>query len=136
MYLNLYNHLKKVNPVFFKVLPDGEGSKGDSWTTSYLTSTGKVDAVYTLTDFNDSTILIDFKESSITITKAEMMGGETTTKMNNESTGKIILDRFTGIIKEKTITTDSKGNAETSFGTLPVTSKTTIVITVNPVAEK
>ena len=31
------------------------------------------------------------------------MGSETTTTMNNKSTGKIILDPVTGIIREKTI---------------------------------
>ena len=46
--------------------------------------------------------------------------------------GKIILDRATGIIKEKTISTESNGNTEAPFGTLPVTSKTTTVITVKP----
>jgi hypothetical protein len=50
--------------------------------------------------------------------------------MNNKSTGKIIIDRATGIIREKTMKTDSNGNTETSFGTLPVTSATTITITV------
>ena len=94
---------------------------------------GKVDAAYSISDINDSTIVVDFAENSVSITKAEMMGSETTTTMNNKSTGKIILDRVTGIIREKTITTESNGNTEAPFGTLPVTSKTTTVITVKPV---
>ncbi len=59
-----------------------------------------------------------------------MMGNETVTTMNNKSTGKIILDRATGIMKQKTETTESNGNTETSFGTLPVTSKTVTTIIV------
>ena len=134
--LDLVQPPQKGKPSFFKVLPDGEGGKGDTWTTSYPANGGKVDAGYTIADINDTTIVIDFAENSVTISKAEMMGSETTTTMNNKSTGKIILDRVTGIMKEKTITTESNGNTEAAFGTLPVTSKTTTVITVNPVAEK
>lgn len=120
---------------FFKVLPDTEVGKGDAWTVSYERDGGKADAAYAIADINDSTIVVDFAENSVTVTKAEMMGNETTTTMNNKSTGKIILDRQTGIMKEKTITTDSNGNTETSFGTLPVTSKTTTVIKVKPVSQ-
>ncbi len=115
---------------FFKVLPDKEASKGQAWTESYINENGKFDAAYTVTDITDSTIVVDFAATSITITKAEMMGSPTTTSMNNKSTGKIILDKKTGIMKEKTISTESNGNTEASFGTLPVTSKTTTTIKV------
>ena len=131
--LDLVQPPQKGKPSFFKVLPDGEGGKGDSWTTNYEAAGGKTEAAYSIADINDSTIVVDFAEKSVTITKAEMMGSETTTTMNNKSTGKIILDRVTGIIREKTFTTEANGNTEASFGTLPVTSKTTTVITVKPV---
>lgn len=119
---------------FFKILPDVETGKGEPWTVSYINQNGKFDEAYTISDINDSTIVVDFVTSSITVSKAEMMGSETTTTMNNKSTGKIIINRVTGIIKEKTITTESNGNTEASFGTLPVTSKTTVTITVKPVS--
>jgi hypothetical protein len=54
------------------------------------------------------------------------------TNMTNAYTGKIILDKTTGIIKEKTITTTSTGTTEAMGNTTPVTSKTTISIKVNP----
>ena len=118
---------------FFKVLPETETGKGETWTESSITENGKFDAAYTISDINDSTIVVDFAATSLTISKAEMMGSEMTTNMTNKSTGKIIVDRATGIIKEKTITTDSNGTTESSFGTMPVTSKTTTIITVKPV---
>jgi len=130
--LDLVQPPQKGRPGFFNVLPEGEGGKGDAWTTSYKTEGGKVETGYTLTDINDSTIVIDFAENSVTVSKAEMMGSETITTMNNKSTGKIILDRATGIIREKTMVTESNGNTEASFGTLPVTSKTTTTILVKP----
>lgn len=125
---------KKGSSSFFKVLPTGETEKAKPWTESYTTDIGKVDAAYSIADINDTTIVIDFAANSVTVTKADMMGSETTTTMNNKSTGKIILDRTTCIIKEKTFTTESSGNTEASFGTLPVTSKTTTTIVVKPIA--
>jgi len=118
---------------FFKVLPEKEPVKGLTWTESYSNETGKFDAAYVISDINDTTIVVDFAGNSVTVTKAEMMGSETVTTMNNKSTGKIILDKLTGIIREKTINTESNGNTEASFGTIPVTSKTTSVITVKTV---
>jgi hypothetical protein len=124
---------KKGSSSFFKVLPNGETEKAQPWTESYTNDIGKFDAAYSIADINDTTIVIDFVASSITVSKAEMMGSETTTTMNNKSTGKIYLDRNTCIIKEKTFSTESTGNTEASFGTLPVTSKTTTTILVKPV---
>lgn len=121
---------KKGSNSFFKVLPETETGIGEPWSESSTTDEGKFDAAYSISDINDSTIVVDFATSSVTVTKAEMMGSETITTMNNKSTGKIILDRTTGIMKEKTETTESNGNTETSFGTLPVTSKTVTTITV------
>jgi len=121
---------KKGISSFFKVLPEGGAAKGEAWTESYMNERGKFDAAYTISDINDSTIVVDFAANSVTVAKAEMMGSETTTTMNNKSTGKIIIDRLTGLIREKTISTESNGNTEASFGTLPVTSKTTVTIKV------
>lgn len=117
---------------FFGILPDKELSKGDTWTTSETTATGRTDAAYVLSLISDTAIIIDFVENSVSVTKAEMMGSEITTSMNNKSTGKIILDPVTFIMREKTIITESNGSAESSFGNMPVTSKTTTVINVTP----
>ena len=115
---------------FFKVLPDSGAVLNEPWIESYTTPNGKFDAAYKISAVTDSTVVIDFASSSTTVTTAEMMGNTTTTTMNNKSTGKIILDRVTGIMREKTMKTESNGNTETSFGTLPVTSTTQITVKV------
>ena len=127
---NLVQPPQKGGASFFKILPETETGKGEPWTESYTNANGKFDVAYNITDINDTTIVVDFASSSLTVTKAEMMGNETTTTMNNKSTGKIIIDRVTGIMREKTEVTESNGNTETSFGTLPVTSRTTTTIKV------
>ena len=115
---------------FFKVLPKNDLSKGESWIDSSENVNGKFNTTYTLMDITDSTILIDFAGNSVTKRKAEMMGNESTTIMNNKTTGKIILDKQTGIIREKTSTTESNGSTVVMGNTVPVTSKTTILIKV------
>ena len=115
---------------FFKILQDSATVKGKPWTESYTLPNGIFNAAYTISEITDSTIVVDFASSSVTVTKAEMMGGETTTNLNNKSTGKIIIDRLTGIMREKTMKTDSNGTTETAFGSLPVTSTTNITIKV------
>jgi hypothetical protein len=121
---------------FFNVLPEPATGQGGVWTASYENENGKFNEAYTLSDITDSTIIVDFAASSVTITKAMMMGTETTTTLNNKSTGKIILDKITGIIREKTMNTESSGTTESAFGNLPVTSKTMTIITVKPVHEQ
>ncbi len=120
---------------FFNILPEGEHSKGHTWTTTEEINGGKTDAAYVISEINDSTIIVDFVEKSTTIIKAEMMGSETTTTMNNQSTGKIILNKATGIMQGKTYTTESNGNTEAPFGTMPVTSKTTTEIRVKSISQ-
>jgi hypothetical protein len=131
--IDLVQPPQKGKSSFFKVLPDTATGKGGTWTESYENENGKFNAAYALSDITDSTIVVDFAASSVTITKATMMGTETTTTMNNKSTGKIILDKITGIIREKTMNTESNGTTESAFGNLPVTSKTTTTIMVKPV---
>lgn len=123
---------KKGEASFFKILPDKETGKGDTWADSVQNETGKFKTVYTLTDITDSSIVIDCKGNSVSTSKAMMMGRETTTTMNSTHSGTIILDKLTGIIKEKTIVTESSGNTEAMGGTMPVTSRTTITIYVKP----
>jgi Family of unknown function (DUF6263) len=130
--LDLVQPPLKENNSFFKVLPDTIVGKGGTWSESDSTANGRYNTAYSLSEITDSTIIIDFAGSSVTVSKAVMMGSETTTTMNNKSTGKIILDKTTKIIREKMINTESSGSTETSFGNLPVTSKTSTTITVSP----
>lgn len=120
---------------FFFVLPAKEAGEGDAWTLSYENESGKFDEAYSIQTINDSVIVVNFAGNSNTITKAEMMGNETITKLNNKSTGRITLDRTTCIIREKVINTDSNGTTEASFGSIPVNSKTSSVITVKKLME-
>ena len=122
---------KKGEPSFFQVLPATEVGVGDTWTEATDNANGKSNTTYTLSSITDSLIIVDFSGTSSTVNKAEMMGMETLTKMKSKSTGKITLNKATGIMKEKTITVESTGATEVMGNSLPLTSKTTIVVRVS-----
>ncbi|MEI9943599.1 MAG: DUF6263 family protein [Chitinophagaceae bacterium] len=115
---------------FFKVLPDYEVGIGDTWKDSTITEHEKSVTENTLTAITDSTIIIEFKTTSTSTTLSEMMGRESKTKLNTTTTGKTILDKATGIIKEKTSSSQSNGSKEVMGSTLPMNGKATTVIKV------
>jgi hypothetical protein len=121
---------QKANASFFKVFPDNAVKKGDNWTESYENTSGKFNTIYTLSEITDSAYVINFTGNSATSSKSEMMGSEATTNMNNKTTGKIIVDKTSGIIRQKTSVTESTGTMELMKNTVPVNSKTTIEINV------
>jgi hypothetical protein len=118
---------------FFKVLPENETGIGATWTESVNTESEKSITTYKITEINDSTAVIDFAGNSTSVNKTEMMGMEATISMKNKTTGKIIVDKTTGIIRHKNFATESNGTTESSFGTLPITSKIITTINVKPV---
>ena len=122
---------KKYEASFFKVLPEKEIGKGDSWRDTTNDESVKGITTYTLSDITDSTLVIDFTGNSTTVTKAEFVGMETITNLNNKTTGKIIVDKASNIIREKNSVTNSKGTREAMGGNVPMTSKTIITIKVN-----
>ncbi|SRR5258706_10482755 len=123
---------KKNAASFFKVLPDTGTGLNESWTETGLDSNGLFKTIYTLSAITDSTLVVDFKGNSSYVSKAEIMGMQTTTTMNNAYSGTITLDKVTGIVREKNISTTSNGSTEVMGGTMPVTSKTSLVIKVKP----
>jgi hypothetical protein len=61
-----------------------------------------------------------------------VMGREAVTTLSSTSTGKIIIDGMSKLIREKNVTIESNGTTEAMGGTVPITSKTTILIKVTP----
>lgn len=116
---------------FFHVLPGGSKSVGSTWTETTDTESEKSTTGYTVSSITDSTITVDFKTTATCNSKTEMMGRLTRTIVNNASTGNIIVDRKTGLLKEKTATTDSNGTTEAMGGTVPISGKLNVTVRVN-----
>lgn len=125
---------QKGNASFFKVLPEEGAAIGESWQETFKNENESGITTYTLSAATDSTIIVDFKTISSSSTKAEMMGMETNTTMKSNAAGKIILDKATGIIREKKNTIEATGATEAMGNSMPINSKTIISITVKRVS--
>jgi Family of unknown function (DUF6263) len=121
---------KKGDASFFRVLPAYEIGIGDTWTDSLINENEKTITTNTLSAITDSTIVVSFKTISTSKLKIQMMGMDATSAMNSTADGTIILDRLTGIIREKTSTIDANGTTQTTIGTMPTTGKITITTIV------
>jgi hypothetical protein len=115
----------------FSPLPTTPVSPGISWIESIDSEYEKSTTTYTLSAITDSTILVDLKTTETCNSTSEKMGRPTKTNQNNASVGKIIIDRKTGILQQRLVTTDSKGNTEAMGGTVPVAGKTEVSIKVS-----
>lgn len=116
---------------FFKILPDSGAAKGESWKHTYQDANGKYTDTYTLADITDSTLVVYYSGESVTTSVNQIMGMEITTTLNNKTTGKIILDKATGIVKQKTFQTESNGTSGGMGGSTPITTKNSMVMTVS-----
>lgn len=109
---------------FFSVLPAKEVGVGDTWNEVYENKSGKYANTYTLSAITDSTIVVDVKGTSTTVTKLEFSGMEINTNWANNSTGQIIITKSTGIVSEKSFTIESTGTSEVMGQTQTISSKT------------
>ncbi len=116
---------------FFQVLPEKEVGQGDTWTEAQDTDAGKYSNTYTVNSITDSTIVVDLNGTSSTTSKVEIMAGmEITTTLNNKTTGQIVLDKNSGLIRRKTLTTESNGTTSGMGGETPITRKSTVTVNV------
>ena len=114
----------------FKVLPAQEVAKGSTWTDS-LTNGDKGFNKYTITDITGTEVLIDMTGENASVKSQEMQGMQMTISMKNKSTGKIVLDKKTGITKQRTVTSDGSGVVEVAGQSVPITNKITVTTTVS-----
>jgi hypothetical protein len=112
--------------VEFKVLPEKEVTKGESWTVDGKDSK----SIYTLSDITDNEIIVTFTEEGKTERTQTTQGMEMLIKSTDKTTGKIILDKASGIMKQRTSTTNSEGNMEVMGQSMPMNTKITKTVTV------
>jgi hypothetical protein len=113
------------------ILPAQEVSKGSTWTdTTSASKDEKRKASFTVADVTDSEVLIDFTEEVNAKTVRENMGMEVNIDRKDQSTGKITLDRKTGLLKKQVVTTKTEATAEVMGQKMPVNATTTKTVTV------
>ncbi len=115
----------------FKVLPDKELSKGESWVDSTQKSPDiKGKTTYTVSSITDSDVVVDFVQDAKMQRTQDAMGTEANIAMDLKVTGKITLDRKTGLLKQRTANTEAKGAIEAGGQSLPMSTKGTETVTV------
>lgn len=121
------------NNSMFKILPAKSVNKGDSWTDEEKLEGGIRKVVYTLSNVTDAELMIDFDETMNMDMKQDIMGQSASVIVKAKSNGKIVLDKATGLMKQKTFVTTSQEDISAGGMSIPSKSKTTTTITVKPV---
>ena len=117
----------------FAILPAKELGKGDTWTdTASASNDVKRNAAYTVTDITGSEILVDYTEEVSEKKTGENMGMEMTIDKKDKNTGKIVLDRKTGLLKQQTVTTVTSGTVSVMGQDVPLDVKSTQTVVVTP----
>ncbi|HMR91703.1 MAG TPA: DUF6263 family protein [Chitinophagaceae bacterium] len=116
---------------FFKIFPDTAVQAGSKWTETNQTATGKSATLYTLAAITDSTLVVDFVTEATDNITSQIMGQQAVSKINSTSKGQVIIDKASGIVKERNSTTESHGTVEAMNTSMPVTGKTITSIKVS-----
>ena len=96
----------------FKFLPAKEITKGETWADSSVSDGQKKKTFYTVRSITDMDVVLDFTEEIEIDANRQMMGIDTKVKTITKSSGLIMLDRNTGLLKQKNYTREKpcKGN--------------------------
>jgi hypothetical protein len=116
----------------FKILPDNQVGVGDTWTDSSSSEGQTKKTTYTVKSITDGEVLLDFTELLNVNTTQQIMGTEATIKTNDKTAGTIILDRATGLLKQKKAIMEEEGTMEAQGQSIPMKGKTEITVTVKP----
>lgn len=122
--------LKEGSPSIFQVLPNREVTLGDTWTDSLNADGNESITVYKVKNITDKEIVLDFQATGSTATSQSLMGQ--TIKMNGttKGSGTVILDKASGILKQKTITSTTETAMNFGGQEMTSTAKTTSVMNV------
>ena len=122
---------KAGDPTPFKILPSaGNLSKGYTWTDSLNKTEEKGFNKYTISDITDNEIMLDMSGQSTSSKAQEAQGMQMTINMDSKLTGKITLDRKSGLMKQRTVTTEGSGSVEVAGQSIPITNKITVTTSV------
>ena len=117
-------------PSLFKILPDREVSKGDTWTDSVNVEGNKSTTVYTVKDITDKEIILDYTGDGTSKTTQSAMGMSVDVAATTKNSGTVTLDKATGLLKQKTMTANTESNMSMNGNDMTSTTKITAVTTV------
>jgi hypothetical protein len=108
----------------FQVLPPG-AKTGDTWSDSTVADGSKIYRTYTITGIqgNDATIALSGTQA---VNKTvENQGIEATVSLDSKISGEILVDKSTGVVKQRTLVVEGTGNTAAMGQEIPMTTKVT-----------
>jgi hypothetical protein len=114
-----------------KLSTNGQFAKGKSWSDS-LSGPEAGNIKYTVADVTGSEVLIDYTSEGVTKRSQEVGGGMTMNlDLKNKTTGRITVDKKSGLLKKRTLESEGSGMMEIAGQSIPMKSKVSGTITVN-----
>lgn len=118
------------NASFFKVLPNREIGIDDTWTDS-LSNEGNTNiTIYKVKEITDKEVIVDFTGEGTTKSEKEAMGMNVNINASHHASGSIVLDKATGIIKQKTTVNTTESTMNLGGREITSTIKSTLLTTV------
>jgi cellobiose-specific phosphotransferase system component IIB len=114
----------------FKILPDKAISLGDAWIDTSSANGVTSKCMYRVNNITNDEVVLDVTEDRKIVTTQTMMGIDATVNMTDKFTGKIVLDRKTGLLKSKSGNSVTEGTVEAQGMTIPSSAKGKITTTV------
>ena len=122
-------------PVFNLFVNNTELKIGDSFVDSSTVNdkdgSTKTSTTYILKEIKNGKSIFTLNGQVAISKKMEMQGMEITTTTASKSTGDMIVDVATGLLVSKSIVTETTGNVDVQGMSIPITGKTTSIITVS-----
>lgn len=119
-------------PSLFKILPGRDVAKGDTWTDSTNAGGNKGTTTYTVKDVTDKEVLLDYTGQGNIKTSQSTMGMTADVTGTTKSSGTVTIDRATGLLKQKTLTSNTESVVNAGGQEMNTTSKMALVMTVKP----
>jgi hypothetical protein len=116
----------------FRILPNKAIGLGDAWVDNDTMKGITKKSMYRVNNITSDEIILDVTEETKIAMVQQMMGQNANVNMTDKFTGKITLDKKTGLLKKRTGKSVSEGTVEAQGMSIPITAKSTITTTVKP----
>lgn len=116
-----------VEDVFLSI-PEG-AKQDDKWNDSTIADGVKTYRNYTVKSIDGNTATLSFAATQNINKAMENQGMEMNVTMENKMTGEIVVDKASGVVKQKTINTEGTGSMDMMGQSVPMTNKTTLTST-------
>lgn len=115
---------------FYAKFDPATAKAGDTWTDSTKDDNSKTVITYTIREVGNGMATVAYVSATAVNTTQENMGMEIVVSMSLKSTGTLVYDAATRILKQHTTIQDGSGTAEAGGMSIPITMKNTISATV------